>query len=259
MAKPQPNYPSRFLERESAKDYTQREYSLDSYATLVWNRQSHLVNRLLLEMQERAPAGHHLDFACGAGRITSLTEKIFSKVDALDISPAMVELARASCPRTEFYVGNILENPELCRGPYSSITAFRLLLNLDPPLRRPILEALARRLKPGGTLLINLHGNRYSLRQPAILWKRWKQRRGMEPEATMLNDMSLGQTRSCLETAGFSVEEVYGTGILPPTVFRWPLRRMWNKIDDHLSALGFLKSIGIDLLFVCRKKDSSSP
>jgi len=55
----------------------------------------------------------------------------------------------------------------------------------------------------------------------------------------MLNDMSLGQTRSCLETAGFSVEEVYGTGILPPTVFRWPLRRMWNKIDDHLSALGF--------------------
>jgi len=257
-AKPPESYQSRFLERDVAEDYACREYGAESYAASVWRWQAPLVKRLLEEIEQEDPAGRHLDFACGTGRITRLTEEIFSEVDALDISPAMVGLARAACPRARFSVGNILENPNLCPGPYASITAFRLLLNLDPPLRLPILAGLRQRLKPGGMLLINLHGNRQSLRQPAILWKRWRQRNDSAQSGLMLNDMSRKEVERCLEASGFLVERVYGTGLLPPTVYRWPLRSLWNRIDCWLSEIRFLERFCIDLIFVCRKKDSSA-
>ncbi|MCE0497369.1 MAG: class I SAM-dependent methyltransferase [Methylacidiphilales bacterium] len=255
-AKPPESYQSRFLERDVAEDYACREYGAESYASSIWEWQAPLVRRLLEEARQEEPAGRHLDFACGTGRITRLTEEIFSEVDALDISPAMVGLARATCPQARFFVGNILESPDLCPGPYASITAFRFLLNLDPPLRLPLLAGLRQRLNPGGMLLINLHGNRHSLRQPAILWKRWRYGNSTAKDGLMLNDMSENEVRRCLESSELLVERVYGTGVLPPTVYRWPLRRFWSWIDCRLSAMRFLRHFCIDLIFVCRRKDS---
>jgi SAM-dependent methyltransferase len=259
IAKPQESYQTRFLGKDSAEEYLCREYGAESYATSIWSRQAPLVKRLLLEIRQKDPAGRHLDFACGTGRITRLIEEIFSEVDALDISPAMVELARATCPRARFSVGNILENPNLCPGPYASITTFRLFLNLDPPLRLPILAGLRQRLNPGGALLLNLHGNRQSLRQPAILWKRWRNRKEAPKDGIMLNDMSRKEVQRCLEASGFTVEGVYGTGVLPPTVYRWPLRSLWSWIDCQLSRRLFLNRFCIDLIFVCKRKDASAP
>jgi SAM-dependent methyltransferase len=252
---PTESYPSRFLERDAAVDYEHREYGVNSYSAAVWALQAPLVKKLLREIQQKDPTGRHLDFACGTGRITRLTEDIFPEVDALDISPAMIELARVTCSRARFYVGNVLENPDLCRGPYASASTFRLILNLDPQLRVPILTELNRRLKPGGRLLINLHGNRQSLRQPAILWKRWRLGKGTAKEGVMLNDMSLREVEQCLAASNFVVEEIYGTGILPPTIYRLGLRSLWSGIDSWLSGIGLLKPFLVDLIFVCRKKD----
>jgi SAM-dependent methyltransferase len=257
-AKPPESYQSRFLERNVAEDYASREYGAESYATSIWGLQAPLVERLLREIQQKDPTGRHLDFACGTGRITRLTEEIFPEIDALDISSAMVEVARKTCLRARFSVGNILENPGLCPGPYASISTFRLILNLDPPLRVPILRELNRRLKPGGVLLFNLHGNRSSLRQPAILWKRWRHGRGSAKDGLMLNDMSREQAEDCLEASGFIVEQVHGTGVLPPTVYRWPLRSLWRRIDCWLSGRHFLNRFCIDLLFVCKKRDPAA-
>jgi SAM-dependent methyltransferase len=205
--------------------------------------------------QQRNPAGRHFDFACGTGRITRLAEEIFAEVDALDISAAMVEVARAAGRHAQFYVGNILESPNLCPGPYASITTFRLLLNIDPPLRVPVLIQLHRRLQADGVLIFNVHGNRHSLRHPALLWNRWRHRYEPSGVERLLNDMSRSEVESCLEAAGFVVEHVYGIGILPQTVYRWPFSPLWRGIDRRLSGLSLLKPFSIDLLFVCRPKN----
>jgi SAM-dependent methyltransferase len=249
------SYQSRFLEKDVAEDYANREYGAESYAASMWRRQGPLVHRLLREIQQRQSAGRHLDFACGTGRITRLTEDIFPEVDALDISPAMVEIARETCPEARFFVGNILEDPNLCPGPYASISTFRLVLNLDPPLRIPILKGLRQRIKPGGTLLLNLHGNRQSLRQPAIVWKRWRRRHGSADDDLMLNDMTREEVERCLDAAGFSVERVIGMGVLPPTVYRWPFRSLWARLDSLFSDLPFLQRFCIDLIFIAKTKD----
>jgi len=249
------SYPDRFLKREAAEAYVQQEYGPESYATAIWTIQEPLVRSLLEEIRNQHPTGRHLDFACGTGRITRLTEEIFAEVDALDISPAMVEVARAAGRQARFTVGNILESPTLCPGPYASITAFRLLLNIDPPLRVPVLTQLHRRLTPDGVLILNVHGNRHSLRHPALLWNRW--RRPNEPGGSerLLNDMSRNEVENYLGAAGFVVDRVYGTGILPQTVYRWPLRSLWRWIDHRLTGLSFLNRFCIDLIFVCKRKD----
>ena len=250
-----PAYSSRFLTLEAAEAYAQKEYGAESYASGVWAAQAPLVRSLLQEIRQQDPTARHFDFACGTGRLTQLAEEVFAQVDALDISPAMVDGARAVCRKARFAVGDILKHPDLCLGPYASVTTFRLILNLDPPLRVPILAQLGQRLKPGGKLIFNVHGNRHSLRQPVILWKRWRRRHDPSKSGQMLNDMSRTEVEECLATAGFRIEQIYGTGILPPTVYRWPLSFVWRGIDFWLSGLSWLKHFSIDLIFVCKRKD----
>jgi SAM-dependent methyltransferase len=251
-------YPDRFLTPKAAETYVREEYAADSYATAIWAEQVPLIRKLLQEVRQNDPVGRHFDFACGTGRITRLTEEFFAEVDALDISAAMVEVARAAGRQARFFVGNILESTNLCLGPYGSITTFRLILNIDPPLRVPVLIQLRRRLKPDGVLIFNVHGNRHSLRQPALIWNRLWRRYESGGVERLLNTMSRAEVEACLATAGFRVEQVYGIGILPQTVYRWPLNSLWRRLDLWLSSLTWLKRFSIDLIFVCKKKDTGS-
>jgi len=248
-------YPERFLSPKAAEAYVQEEYATDSYATAIWAEQAPLVKKILQDAHLKDPIGRHFDFACGTGRITRLTEEIFPEVDALDISAAMVEVARAAGRQARFSVGNILEKNGPCPGPYGSITTFRLILNIDPPLRVPVLIELHRRLKPNGVLIFNVHGNRHSLRQPALLWNRWRHPYEAGGIKRLLNTMSLAEVKVCADAAGFCIEQIYGIGILPQTVYRWPLRSFWRGLDRRLSSLSWLKCFSIDLIFVCKKKD----
>jgi SAM-dependent methyltransferase len=253
------SYSSRFLKREAAESYAQGEYGRESYASAIWHLQAPLLKKILGRVRQENPEGSHFDFACGTGRITRLAEDFFEKVDALDISPTMVDIAREEDSKAKFFVGNILESPELCPGPYASITSFRLLLNVDPLLRAPILVQLNRRLQPNGALIVNLHGNRKSLRHPAILWKKWKHRGDADPSNIMLNEMSQDEVEKCLEAAGFQVDEIHGFGVLPPTLDRLPLNSLWRALDRWLSSLDGLNRYCIDLVFVCSKRNSRVP
>ncbi len=249
---PPPSYPSRFINREEAKSYVNHEYGASSYASAVWTAQLPTVREFFAQMRDLHPQGRHLDFACGTGRITKVAEEIFPEVDALDISSSMVELARETCPRAHFFVGNVLEDSGLCPGPYTSISSFRLLLNLDAELRIPILRQLHRRLDESGLLMVNVHGNKTSLRQPAIVWKKWRHG-GHLPAGLMLNAMSVAETEDCLRQAGFEVTSRQGMGILPPTCYRLPLRAFWLGLDRWLSGWSFLQPYAIDVIFVCKK------
>jgi hypothetical protein len=70
----------------------------------------------------------------------------------------------------------------------------------------------------------------------------------------MLNAMSRDETIACLEAAGFQVERLHGTGILPATLYRWPLRFLWAALDRWLSRIPLLQSYCIDLMLVCRAR-----
>jgi hypothetical protein len=147
-------------------------------------------------------------------------------------------------------VANILSQPGLLEGRYDIVTAFRFLLNVEAPVRQQVLLELRKVITaPGGLLLINVHGNSRSLRHPAILWRRWRER--SNPSRTMLNEMSPDETKSLLQTSGFKIVRQFGFGLLPPTLYRTPLRRPAAALDRKFIGNNLWRNFSIDMMFVC--------
>jgi SAM-dependent methyltransferase len=171
----------------------------------------------------------------------------------VDISENMVAVARGKCGKARLLVGDVLAEPDLLQPEYDLISCFRFVLNAEPELRGRVLRRLRQALRtPDGMLLVNVHGNSHSLRHPAIAWRRWRERGGKTD--TMLNEMSPAAARRLLAESGFEVVRQFGFGILPPTLYRTPLRRVAAAVDRTFAGEDFLRNCSIDLLFVCRPR-----
>ena len=246
------SYSERFQDSNSVADYESKEYGAGSYASCIWELQRPVVENVLANFRKTQPQPVRLlDFACGTGRVISQLEKIVDAADGLDISENMVAVARSKCQKATLRVGDILTQPELLQKQYDVITAFRFLLNVEPALRVKILRRLREILvAPNGLLIVNVHGNSCSLRHPAIVWRRWRER--AQPSGAMLNEMSPAETKSLLRASGFEVVRQFGFGMLPPTLYRTPLRRLAAAADRALAGENGWTDCAIDMLFVCR-------
>ena len=251
MPTPAP-YSNRFQDEAAVAAYEGGEYGPGSYAAQVWQWQRPVVEQTLKDFRAAHPGPVRLlDFACGTGRVLSWVEGLVDSADGVDISENMVAAARGKCRRARLRVGDILAQPELLADGYDVITCFRFLLNAEPELRRRVLGRLRQSLRtPGGLLLVNVHGNAHSLRHPAIVWRRRRERR--RPTGEMLNELSRMEAVQLLAKAGFQVVNERGFGILPPTLHRTPLRGLARAIDRSLSGAHWWNRWSIDMLFICR-------
>jgi len=109
-----------------------------------------IIQRLL----EPIPRGRALDAACGTGRYTRLLSELGHQVSAVDISPEMIERARAQAPEVEFHTGSL----ELLPFPDQTfdLVMCGLALTHLPEVSKAISE-IARVLKPGATAVIADH------------------------------------------------------------------------------------------------------
>ena len=247
-----PPYSNRFQNQAAVAAYEGGEYGPGSYAAQVWQWQRPVVEQTLQDFRaSQSGPVRLLDFACGTGRVLSCVESLVDSADGVDISENMVAAARGKCRRARLRVGDILAQPELLAGGYDVITCFRFLLNAEPDLRRRVLGRLRQSLRtPGGLLLVNVHGNKHSLRHPAIIWRRWREH--PRPAGEMLNELSRMEAVQLLAEAGFQVVNEQGFGILPPTLHRTPLRGLAGAIDHSLSGAHWWSRWSIDMLFICR-------
>jgi len=247
-------YAERFQPTAAVAAYDDAEYGADSYATGIWRCQRPVLEQLVKDFRAtQAGPVRLLDFACGTGRVLAALEPLVDVADGVDISENMVAVARGKCPKARLRVGDVLAQPELLAPEYDLISCFRFLLNVEPELRGRVLRRLREVLRtPAGLLLVNVHGNARSLRHPAIAWRRWRQRG--EPSDVMLNEMSPGAAKRLLADSGFEIVRQFGFGMLPPTLYRTPLRRAAGALDGALAGEHFWNDCAIDLLFVCRPR-----
>ncbi|NKC10833.1 MAG: methyltransferase domain-containing protein [Gammaproteobacteria bacterium] len=82
------------------------DYGSDLSAGDINTYMTHCENRLLRKLvprlfPERVP--RYLDFACGTGRVTQVTEPMAMQSLGVDVSPNMLEQARQRCPSTQFF------------------------------------------------------------------------------------------------------------------------------------------------------------
>ena len=245
-------YSERFQDTAAVADYESKEYGAGSYSSRIWQMQRPVVEKIIVDFRGgQAGPVRLLDFACGTGRVISTLESLVDAAEGIDISPNMVTVARKKCRRANLHVGDILTQPELLQGKFDVITAFRFLLNVEPEVRRCVLEKLREVLRaPDGLLIVNVHGNSRSLRHPAIVWRRRRER--AEKTGAMLNEMSPTETKQLLADCGFRIVRQFGFGMLPPTFYRTPLRSAAAAADGALAGENGWKNYSIDLLFVCR-------
>ena len=242
-------YADRFQQKKSVAAYEADEYGAESYSSCLWRLQRPLLTQIIKDFRAQQPGPVRLlDFACGTGRVLSALEPLVDTADGVDISENMVALARGKCTKARLQVGDVLTQPELLQPNYDLISCFRFLLNVEPELRARALRKLRTVLRPGGLLLVNVHGNSHSLRQPAIVWRRWRNRQA----DAMLNAMSPGETKDLLRASGFEIVRQFGFGMLPPTLYRTPLRRAAMALDGALAGENVWGGVSVDMLFVCR-------
>lgn len=237
-----------FLQHEERAKRYESKYSGDSYDNWVWNlEQGYLVELIDRHLGDRP--GRYLDFACGTGRVISFLEPRVHTSTGVDVSASMLELAAPKLAGSTLICGDPTANPTLIPGPYDLITAFRFFLNAQDDLREAALRVLHGALADEGLLVFNIHGNRWSLRLPGVLVRRYLLR---QTNPNRLNSLSYPKMRRLLARHGLRVVEVRGCSFLPRQ-----LRRLLGvRLARKLEALGTrspTRYLAVNLLVACRK------
>lgn len=120
---------------------------------LLWDHNAHYHSWLLRQLPPRS--ARVLDVGCGTGALARELAERAERVDAVDVSPEMIEHASGASTATNisWLCGDLLDL-DLDPSGYDAVTAISSLHHM--PLR-PALTRLADLVRPGGTLAIVGH------------------------------------------------------------------------------------------------------
>lgn len=111
---------------------------------------------LLAAFAELCRGARVADVGCGPGLVTAYLHDLGADVVGLDLSPAMIGIARRAYPGRRFEVGTMTDLP-VPDGALGGILAWYSVIHI-PPAEQPALFAEFRRaLAPGGHLLLGFH------------------------------------------------------------------------------------------------------
>ena len=96
------------------------------------------------------------DVGCGPGHVCRYLAGLGLTVLGIDISPAMVRVARLRHPHLRFEVGSFARLPA-GTGEWAGAVAPYSIIHLDRDGRRAAFAELARAIAPGGWLLVSFH------------------------------------------------------------------------------------------------------
>jgi SAM-dependent methyltransferase len=111
-----------------------------------------------------APLGPVADLGCGPGKVTAHLAALGVPVFGVDVSPRMVELARAAYPELRFTVGSMTAL-DIADGELGGILAYYTTHHTPPQWLPTVFSEFHRALAPGGRLMLAGHvGNGEHLR-----------------------------------------------------------------------------------------------
>jgi SAM-dependent methyltransferase len=132
----------------------------DDYAIERWDELSRKhIDRLLLKEFAAANKDNGLcaDFGCGPGQTTKfLYDNGLKDIIGIDLSPAMVSVARRLSPQIKFETGDLL-NIAYSPGYLGSVLAFYAIVHFTSDQIRKCFGEINRVLKTGGDFLFSFH------------------------------------------------------------------------------------------------------
>jgi SAM-dependent methyltransferase len=114
-----------------------------------------MINAFADLVRAGASAGAVLDAGCGPGQWTDHLDRVGIRAYGVDLSPAMVAIARRYRPDLRYEVGSMLRL-DAGDGSLAGVLAHFSLIHTPPDLLPRALAELARVLEPGGPLLVGV-------------------------------------------------------------------------------------------------------
>ena len=108
------------------------------------------------ELTTAAGLGPGADLGCGTGRITAHLHSLGVDTFGIDLSPAMVDLARQTHPHLRFDVGSITAL-DLSDAAAGGVLAWYSTIHVPPQGLPAVFAEFSRVLAPGGYLLVGFH------------------------------------------------------------------------------------------------------
>jgi SAM-dependent methyltransferase len=187
----------------------------------------------------------YLDFASGTGRILDVAARHFDDLTGIDVSEAMVEVAREKVPTARIIRADVTSE-EVDVGSFDVITLFRFILRARD-LRDDVLDWLRSVVRDDGVLIVNNHRNAYSIR--GLVYRLSHAFRHDGTETELLTDH---QVEALMQRAGFAVSEAFGFGILPSIHGRLLLpARVVLRLERRLLRSRLAARFAKNRIYVC--------
>ena len=244
------SYRQQFAEREKAGQY-EAIYAEDSYSEVLWQMEKTQLAAFIKEFRRTHPRIDYLDFAAGTGRVISLLEDKVDSATGIEISEAMIDVAKKKLSKGRMICTDITAPDAEIEAKYDLITAFRFVLTAEPALRFAAMRALAARLKDNTSCIVfNNHGNLWS--HKLLLWPVHKLRRLGRRYQTEGNYMTNGQVKKLANQAGLQIDRVAGCGLLGAKATRLMSFKNTVRVETKLANWPLLPRFGVNQMYVAR-------
>jgi SAM-dependent methyltransferase len=111
---------------------------------------------LLVDLVRAVGGGPVADVGCGPGHVTALLREFGADAFGIDLSPAMIDLARRDHSGLRFEVGSMTELP-LADASVAGLVAFWSIVHVPDNEIPGVFGQFRRVLRPGGPLLLGFH------------------------------------------------------------------------------------------------------
>ena len=108
------------------------------------------------EIAARAGGGVICDLGCGPGQVARYLHQRGANVIGVDLSPGMIERARALTPGVPFEAGD-MRALDVADGACQAIVAFYSIVHFPSAELAGVFREMKRVLAPGGALLLSFH------------------------------------------------------------------------------------------------------
>lgn len=235
------DYRNSHLKKEKGKFYHE-SFSKEPLRRMIWQLEKGILDHILISYFQNTEI-HHLDFACGTGRILSYLADRTKKAVGVDISASMLEIARSNNRAAEIIEADLTSDDVLGERKFNLITAFRFFPNAQPELRRQAMKLLSIHLEENGYIVFNNHKNTGSTRNRVARLFGHRRYRGM----------SIVEVETLLAEFELEIAEKYHLCVFPTSDKHMllPIFLLY-KIETLLSKCHILQNYGENIIFVCR-------
>lgn len=152
---------------------------------------------LFAELVHATGGGPVADVGCGPGHVTAHLHEMGVDAFGIDLSPAMIDLARRDHPNLRFEVGSMTDL-HLADASLAGLLAFWSLIHVPDDAVPTVFSHFHRVLRPGGPLLLGFHvGDESRLKTQGY---------GGHPMNVYVHRRQPDQVTTWLGDAGFTVE-----------------------------------------------------